>query len=1071
MTPARPRFPHVVIRASAGTGKTFQLSNRFIGLAAAGAAPDQILAATFARKAAGEILDRVLLRLADGALDDGKLTELAAHVGGPELDRAHCLGLLQRLVRQLHRLRIGTLDRFFLQMAGGFSLELGLPAGWAIVDELVDQKLRFEAIREVLQTESTADLLTLMHLLSKGEATRSVTTQIADIVDELYDLYCQSPPEAWSALPRPKPLTDSELEDAVAGLRALKPFTNKSVAKAHAGQLQQAENQDCDWEEFIDKGLAKAILAGMETYYRVPIEPEVVAAYRPFLEHARAVLMGQLANQTEATLRLLEKFDAAYQRLKRQRRGLRFDDVTVTLARWLRAERMHEVAYRLDAHVKHLLLDEFQDTSLMQWSVMRALAEQVTQPGGSESFFCVGDVKQAIYGWRGGVSEIFDTVGEQLSGITDQALNKSFRSSPAIIDVVNRCFENLAANRALDSFPEAVATWAPRFREPHTTAKERLPGYCRLLTAPRANPSEDKSTVTLRYAAAEIARIARESPGRSIGVLVRRNRAVGRLIYELRSRQKVMASEEGGNPLTDSLAVQGILSLLRIADHPGHTVARFHVASSPLGAIVGLARHDDDAAAARVSRTIREALLSQGYGRTIYDWVRQLAPACDAREVSRLSQLVELSYSYEEGATLRADDFIEFVESTRVEDPTAADVRVMTVHQAKGLEFDIVVLPELDVELKGMPPRVVVGRSRPTDPADRICRYANETVQSILPAEYRQLFDRWPSQAVSDSLCLLYVALTRAVHALYLVIAPAAENEKTWPKTFAGVLRSALAPANPAPPEEVLFEHGRADWHVLAPLADAADAADAAPVSGAPPHEPVVETVQVQMRAAAPRKTRGLERRSPSGLEGGTLVDLKLRMRLDSAQFTERGTLFHAWFEQIDWVDEEIPDDETLRRVGRRFAGPAFDIESEIVKFRQMLAAPAIYAALSRATYTDPEQLGFVKEACAQIRAQPCDLKLWRERKFAIRDGASLLTGAIDRVVLLCQDGAPIAADVLDFKTDFAPDAAAQTAKLEYYRPQLEAYRRTVCRLTGLAPERTRARLLFVGHGVIRAVE
>ena len=68
------------------------------------------------------------------------------------------------------------------------------------------------------------------------------------------------------------------------------------------------------------------------------------------------------------------------------------------------------MAYRLDARVAHLLLDEFQDTSPPQWRVLRPFARQVVDGGRRQSFFCVGDVKQAIYGWRGGVAEIFEAI-------------------------------------------------------------------------------------------------------------------------------------------------------------------------------------------------------------------------------------------------------------------------------------------------------------------------------------------------------------------------------------------------------------------------------------------------------------------------------------------------------------------------------------------------------------------------------------------------------------------------------------------------------------------------------------
>ena len=135
-------FQHTMIRASAGTGKTFQLSNRFLGLASSGFPPEQILATTFARKAAGEILDRIVTRLAEAICDEERLPELAKHLERPSFDPGECIALLRTLIGRLHRLQIGTLDSFFVQLAGSFSLELGLPLGWRIVDALDDRKLR-----------------------------------------------------------------------------------------------------------------------------------------------------------------------------------------------------------------------------------------------------------------------------------------------------------------------------------------------------------------------------------------------------------------------------------------------------------------------------------------------------------------------------------------------------------------------------------------------------------------------------------------------------------------------------------------------------------------------------------------------------------------------------------------------------------------------------------------------------------------------------------------------------------------------------------------------------------------
>src|SRR5580693_2850750 len=123
-------FTHQLIRASAGSGKTHQLTNRYLALLAAGAAPETMLAATFTRKAAGEILDRCLQRLATAAADVGKAGVLAEQTGMPTFAEDGVTHL-RRLLHALHRVRIGTLDSFYLALAGSFSLELGLPAGWS----------------------------------------------------------------------------------------------------------------------------------------------------------------------------------------------------------------------------------------------------------------------------------------------------------------------------------------------------------------------------------------------------------------------------------------------------------------------------------------------------------------------------------------------------------------------------------------------------------------------------------------------------------------------------------------------------------------------------------------------------------------------------------------------------------------------------------------------------------------------------------------------------------------------------------------------------------------------------
>jgi len=122
----RGQFPNQIIRASAGTGKTFELSNRYLKLLASGAQCETILATTFTKKGAGEILDRIIERLSDAALDDAAADKLSGELEFV-LTRKRAAKILAELVANLHRLEISTLDSFFNRVAKAFALELRLP--------------------------------------------------------------------------------------------------------------------------------------------------------------------------------------------------------------------------------------------------------------------------------------------------------------------------------------------------------------------------------------------------------------------------------------------------------------------------------------------------------------------------------------------------------------------------------------------------------------------------------------------------------------------------------------------------------------------------------------------------------------------------------------------------------------------------------------------------------------------------------------------------------------------------------------------------------------------------------
>jgi ATP-dependent helicase/nuclease subunit A len=1046
-----------VIRASAGSGKTYQLTSRYLELLAAGVEPSAILATTFTRKAASEILDRVLARLAKAAGDPEAAKELAGQINVNNAAAGNFVLLLRRMLQTLHRVRISTLDSFFISLAGSFSLELGIPAGWSICEDADDLALRDEALERLLdkQAEIVGNLLPL---LSKGEVKRSVHGELERIFSTHYEVYRGSERAAWESLQVPASPPRNACMEALEKLRVfdLSVCGHKGFFTARDGDIANFEGED--WPAFVASGLAKAVIAGKTTYQKKQIPPDVVALYKTLNDQAHSAILQSLADQTRATRDLLDHFHGELWSAKQATGALRFGEVTQALVDALGRQVLpaESWAFRLDGAVEHLLLDEFQDTAMPQWRVLEPMAVPVSQLPGKRSFFCVGDVKQAIYGWRGGMAGIFNILPNMLGPLEVETLGMSRRSAQPIIDVVNKVFGNLNQFEAGDKCQKGIYTWRDGF-EAHTTYKTDHRGYVCLYTGPaqEGRSLAEHREKHLEFVAARIRDLHRQAPGRSIGVLCRKNDAVGRMIFELR-KQKVEASEEGGNPLTDSPAVELILSLFALADHPGHSVAWFHLKNSPLREHLGSFNHADG-----LARQLRRELLMKGYGSFVRGWETLLAPACDQRDRSRLQQLVEEAYDFQERSTLRAADFVAWVRKQRVPDPSEAKVRVMTIHSAKGLEFDIVVLPELDAELLGQPPSFVAGRDLKSLAIDFVCRYANEAVQNMLTPEQQDAFARDRQQDVEESLSLLYVAMTRAKSALHMYIPGPRDRERKG--AWYNLLLQTLASEKEWTADTLLYEHGDASWFKPA-------ASQQMPVVAAEPKMPE----PIKFRAAATERRRGMEHVAPSHREGQARVALDRMFNPQERTGMGVGTLHHAWFALIEWLDDGVPDPDAMRAAADKVRKDVpteiwKDLDQRMEEFRLNCEKPGIRAVLQRSAYSSPKQPGFPLALAPFWTKSLVPRKVECERRFLVREDTNFLGGSLDRIVWLGDEERTVAADIIDFKTDTIAegDATRLDERTEYYRPQLEAYRDAVAKLAHLPAKRIAARLVFTCVGKV----
>jgi len=378
-----------------------------------------------------------------------------------------------------------------------------------------------------------------------------------------------------------------------------------------------------------------------------------------------------------------------------------------------------------------------------------------------------------------------------------------------------------------------------------------------------------------------------------------------------------------------------------------------------------------------------------------------------------------------------------------MEDPETASIRVMTIHQAKGLEFDIVILPELDLPLGGGRSSqrfTLVERSRESGWIQRVFPYVRAPLQRFFP-DIAEAAGQARAAEMRDVLGVLYVALTRARHALHLLVTADGQSGPSSSTTGARLIRLALGVAEDSAEEgEILFEDGDAAWYqkISTPVA--------------PPPRPTSATTPDIRLSPRPERSRFLPHRTPSSEEGGGRIDLRRVLRFNEDHARRAGLVAHAWLKEMTWIEDGIPDDLRLRKIATKssVALDARELDELMARFREWLEAPEIRTLLSRASY-------------------PTGTRVRTELSFARRTSESVVSGKIDRLVLVEEEGSLKRAEVIDFKADrVSPeDEGELDGLIDRYRPQVQAYRDAVAFTRGLAPEEVSGRLAFLSPGVV----
>jgi ATP-dependent exoDNAse (exonuclease V) beta subunit len=421
----------LALNASAGSGKTFALSVRYIALLLMGANPANIIALTFTKKAANEMQHRVYQTLQELENKESELRELCKLL---QIEKDEILVLRKRILPLFLQanIRISTIDSFFGQILRKFAMYAGLMPDFKSKEFHNQDKFKESFVKAAKESKAYNQLL-LFALKSQKNI-----NYFFDILSYMYEKNSEINEYQFA---RTTPPNSLELTKTI---QEMKSFLIEMGAANRAVELFDKKIEEFVRSEFLGKEtlsdhnyFKKSYTLKMDELFF-----ELKNRVKEFHKAKERYFLGEL-------FYLFKIYKNTLKNISAKSKEISFSDITNTVYELLCHHIDSDFLYfRLDAKIEHLLIDEFQDTNIAQYKILEPIIKEITAGIGTKrfkSFFYVGDMKQAIYRFRGGTKELFSHI-ISLFGINTDSLKYNYRSKKLIVEFINEIFIDKIAN-------------------------------------------------------------------------------------------------------------------------------------------------------------------------------------------------------------------------------------------------------------------------------------------------------------------------------------------------------------------------------------------------------------------------------------------------------------------------------------------------------------------------------------------------------------------------------------------------------------------------------------------------
>ena len=808
----------LVYKASAGSGKTFTLAVEYIKLLILNPrAYQNILAVTFTNKATAEMKERILCQLYGIYISDKDsqpyLDNLCKELSLKEEDIRQAAGkALSLMIHDYSRFRVETIDSFFQSVMRNLARELELNVNLNIelnnaevlsdaVDSMIEKLNRnspvlawlLDYIEERIQSDRRWNVSNEIKNFGKNIFDEGYLEKGGELRKKLKDKDCirnyrnelkalekealeqmKSFADQFNGVLEAANLTSLDLKNGAKGIGS---YFKKIEAGTLGDDIRNVTVEKClnNADEWSSKSSSnKATIIALAESELIPVLQD---CERFRTKNNLIVNSCQLSLRHINNLRLLANIDEEVRELNKENNRFLLSDTNTLLHNLIKDDDSSFVFEKIGTNIRNVMIDEFQDTSHMQWENFKLLMlEGLSQ--GADSLI-VGDVKQSIYRWRSGDWGILNGLNDKLAAfpIQGKTLTTNRRSEANIIHFNNRIFE-AASNYLCGIYRDELDKECDDLHKAYSDVRQESPkkeekGYIRVsfLESDNEMPYEEQ---TYQAIGEEVQRLIDSGVKQNdLAILVRKNKNIPPIAdyFDKNLPYKIVSDE--AFRLDASIAICMIMDGLRYLSNPDNSIAKAQLAIAYQNEVLRKEMDLNTLLMDDVENYLPEAFIREIETlrlMPLYELIEKLFVVFEMNRITRqdayLLAFFDAVVEYLQNNSSDIDTFITYWEeklcSKTIPSGEIEGIRIMSIHKSKGLEFHTILLPFCDWKLENETNNQLVWctpEEAPFNDLDIVpINYSTAMAQSI----YRNDYLNERLQLWVDNLNLLYVAFTRA---------------------------------------------------------------------------------------------------------------------------------------------------------------------------------------------------------------------------------------------------------------------------------------------------------------------